>query len=462
MRNWKRYLPPQLRAKIEGRADLHQIVSNSAWLMADRVLRLGVTLFVGGWVARYLGPEQFGLFSYALAFLTIFTAVATLGLDSLTVRNLVQQPAKAAEILGTTFSLRLLGGIGAFLLANTSAYLLTKDLKTTLIVAIVTGGLLLNALDTIDLWFQANVRSKYTVYAKNLAFLSTTIAKIGFILASAPLYAFAVLHLAEIALGGFGLIVAYRLQGSSSGRWRTSWLYAVQLLRESWPLILSSMSVILYMQIDQIMLGQMIGSHAVGVYSAAVRLSEVWYFIPAAIISSVFPAIIQSKSIDGNLYDKQVQQLYTGMVWLFLLISLPIALFSGAIISLVYGNDYQASAPILAIHIWSSIFISLGLARGRWLIIEGLTRFTFLTHLQGTVINIALNLVLIPRYAGLGAAIATLISYAIASYLSCFTYSKTRTAGKMMTLALFTPLRAMLSAPSIIMSKLKATQYAND
>ncbi|MFN6154070.1 MAG: flippase, partial [Dolichospermum sp.] len=406
---------------------LRGIIANTGWLFADRILRMGVGLFVGVWVARYLGVEQFGVFNYATAFVALFSTLSTLGLDAIVVRSIVREPEKRLQILGTTFWLKLIGGIAALVLAVSSIILLRHDDQLTIsLVAILASVGIFQTFDTIDIWFQSQVQSKYTVIAKNTAFVITALIKVILISIHAPLIAFAWTALGEVGLGAIGLIISYRVRGYSPWLWPWSLPLAKTLLKESWPLILSGVTIMIYMRIDQIMLGQMVGDKAVGLYSAATRISEVWYFIPVAIASSVSPAIYAAKEVSEALYYQRIKQLIRMLVLISLVISVPMSLMSGKLITILFGNGYAEAGKILAIHIWASLFVFMGVATSPWFIAEGLTEFSFHRTLIGAVVNVVLNFLLIPSYGGIGAAIATVIAYAIAAFLANGLNLKTR------------------------------------
>ena len=406
---------------------LRGIVVNTGWLFVDRILRMGVGLFVGVWVARYLGVQQFGVFNYATAFVALFSTLSTLGLDAIVVRSIVREPEKRAEILGTAFWLKLFGGVVALVLAVSSIILLRRDEQLTIsLVAILSSVGIFQAFDTIDLWFQSQVQSKYTVIAKNTAFVITALVKVALISFHAPLIAFAWAGLGEVSLGAIGLIISYRVRGYSPWLWSWNLRLAKTLLKESWPLILSGLTIMIYMRIDQIMLGQMIGDKAVGLYSAATRISEVWYFIPMAIASSVSPAIYAAKEVSEALYYQRIEKFLRLLSWLAIVVAVPMSFLSGTIITLLFGKSYEASAAILAIHIWASIFVFMGVGTSCWFIAEGLTQFALRRTIIGAVTNVFLNMFLIPAYGGVGAAIATVISQAFATFFSNATHPKTR------------------------------------
>lgn len=403
------------------------IIANTGWLFADRILRMGVGLFVSVWVARYLGVEQFGIFNYATAFVALFSTLSTLGLDAIVVRSIVREPEKRAEILGTAFWLKLLGGIAALVLAVSCIMVVRHDDQLTIsLVAILSSVGIFQAFDTIDLWFQSQVQSKYTVIAKNTAFVVITLVKVILISIHAPLISFAWAASGEIGLGAIGLMIYYKIRGYSPLLWPWSLPLAKILLKESWPLILSGLTIMIYMRIDQIMLGQMIGDKAVGIYSVATRISEVWYFIPMAIASSVSPAIYEAKEVSESLYYKRIEKLLRLLSWLSIVVAVPMSFISGTIITILFGKSYEASGFILAIHIWSSLFVFMGVGTSPWFIAEGLTQFALRRTIMGAITNVILNIFLIPAYGEAGAAIATVISQAIASFLSNATHPKTR------------------------------------
>ena len=431
-------LPSFIGTPLEGQLRLKNIISNTGWLFADRALRMGVGLFVGVWVARYLGPEQFGLYSYAIAFVGMFGVLAGLGLESIVVRDIVRDPTSREEVMGTAFVLKLAVGLLTFLLAvATIAWIRPQDSITIGLVMIVAGGVLFQAFDTIDFWFQSQVQSKYTVYARDAAFLLVTGVKIVLILEQAPLIAFAWAMLAEVVVGAIGLVAVYWGTGHLLKEWQVSIQRAKMLLSDSWPLILSGLVIVVYMRIDQVMLGEMKGAEAVGIYSAAVKLSEVWYFIPMAIVSSVFPSIIEAKKLSEKLYYDRIQQLFNLMSVLAYIVAIPMTVLSGWLVVILYGVEYGEAGPVLAIHIWASLFVFLGVARSPWTTNEGLMKFTFASTGIGAIVNVVLNYLLIPRYGTIGAAVATLIAQMVAAYGSNAFYGKTKVIFATQTRAIF-------------------------
>ncbi len=418
-----------------------KILSNTGWLFFDKILRMGVGLIVGVWVARYLGPEQFGAFNFAIAFVALFGALATLGLDGIVVRDIVREPEKKYEILSSTFILKLCGGIVAFLISLAAIFLMRPvESQTHWLVGIIAAGMIFQSFDAIDLWFQSQVQSKYTVIAKNSAFVTLALVRVVLILTKAPLTAFAWAALVEIITGAAGLVLFYLKQQPFAALWRPKIDTTRRLVKESWPLILSGLAVMIYMRIDQIMLAQMIGNTEVGLYSAALRFSEIWYFIPIVIVSSVMPFLTHARLESKELYFQRLQQLFNNLVRIAYIIALPMTFISSFLVTSLYGPAYSRAGLILAIHIWSAVFVFIGVGMSPWMINEGMMRYSLIQTIGGALANIALNIILIPRYGAVGAAISTLISQMIASFFSNFIVPRLRIIFKMQLKALLRPI----------------------
>ena len=420
-------LPNFIKTRLEGRTGLQKVIGNTGWLAGDKVLRMGVGLLVNIWVVRYLGPARFGLLSYSTAFVALFSAFATLGLDGIVVRELVRTPADSPEILGSALMMRAMGGVLTLFVSVIAIVLLRRgDLLSFWMVAIIAAGTIFQSLDVVDFWFQSQVQSKYTVIAKNAAFLMSALVKGCLILSHAPLLWFAGAALLEVVLGAAGLLIAYRRSGGHISSWQRSIGRCRSLLADSWPLILSGFSIAVYMKIDQVMLGDMAGDKVVGIYSSAVRLSEIWYFVPMIIVSSVYPSVIQAKMTDEGLYYRRIQRLFCLMAALSLAIAVPMTFMSTWIVVVLFGSSFAAAGPVLAIHIWASLFVFFAVAQSPWDLAENLTKLALFRIASGAVLNIVLNLFLIPAYGALGSAIATVISQAFAAVILNVVHEKTR------------------------------------
>lgn len=422
---------------------MRKIVGNVGWLFAERILTMAITFAVGVYVIRYLGSENFGKLSYGISFVALFGSVTTLGLRQITVRNIVREEAATSEILGTVLWLRLIASAIAVAAIVVAIFFLEQNYETRLVIVVISFELLFSTLaNTIELWFQSQVLAGKASIVKIAQIIFASGTKLILIWQKLPLIAFAWSLLATSALKVVGMIWIYSRQGKSIRHWKINYTIGKEMLSDSWPLIFSAIAITLYMKIDQVMLGNMAGIAAVGNYAAAVRFSEIWYFIPTAICSSVFPAIIRAKRKSRRAYYQKLQQLFDFMSWISLTLAIVMNFISAPLIETLLGAEYAEAGDILALHIWSSVFVFLSVARSQWLIEENMTRFSSVSTFFGALSNILLNLVLIPLYAGKGAAIATLISYAISAYICCIIYPPTaKTGGWMLTKALLVPFR---------------------
>jgi len=417
--------------------ELRKIIGNIGWLFGDRILRMGAGLIVGAWVARYLQPQQFGLFNYAGAYVALFTIISTLGLDQIVVRDIVRDPDCKDETLGTALALKIFGGIGTVVVTAVTVFAFNRDnYLTTVLATIMAVATIFNAFNIIEFWFQAQVKSKYTVIAKNSAFLLATVLRVALIQMQASLVAFAWAVVVESILGAIGLIIAYKTKGQKFLKWRVSWQRAINLVKESWPLILSGFAIMVYVRIDQIMLGQLVGEKAVGLYSVAARISELWYFIASAIVGSVTPSIVKAREESLTLYYKKLQKLFNMMAVITFALAIVMVFLSKPLIVMLFGQEYAPASSMLAIYIWSAVFGFFGWAKSIWIVAEGHTTYALITTCCGAVMNIGLNFWLIPAYEGNGAAIATVVSYAFTDYVLCFIYPPARQLGWIMTKAL--------------------------
>jgi O-antigen/teichoic acid export membrane protein len=400
--------------------------ANTSWLLGERILRMVVSLLVGIYVARYLGPERFGLLSYTLSFVLLFSSLASFGLDDILVRELVKQPEQRNNLLGTVFWLKV---CGTAIMSTTIAVVLqfmAEDQQTYWMIALITFGFLFQATNVVDFYFQSQVQSKFAVRAQAFQLLLTSIFKIYLVWNQAELIWFAFALMLDQVVVAVLFLLVYHWKIEWFPFLSFTWVQAKKLMIDAWPLIFAGMVVSVYMKIDQVMLKEMLDAKAVGVYAAAVKLCEAWYFVPTAVIASLFPAIIKARKNSETLYEEKVQKLYDLMVWVAVAVALPTTLFADWVILILYGADFQEAADVLKMYIWAGVFVSLGVASSKWLIAENLERYSFYSTLLGAILNIVCNFYLIPIYGIRGAALATLISYGTAAYLSMALFEKTR------------------------------------
>lgn len=394
--------------------------------MGHRVLSLVVALFVGVYVARYLGPERFGLLSYAGSFVGLFTALATLGLDSIMVRELVKTPERRDELLGTAFWLKAGGAILMWIGIAAAIPFTHNDIQTNILIAIIAFGVIFQAFNVIDFNYQAEVKSKFVVYIQVIQLVASSITKLIFVWISAPLIWFACVFLLDAVVHSVGLTAIYLKNSGKVWHWKWRWQTAKDLLRDSWPLILSSGAIMIQARIDQVMLKEMIGSAEVGQYAVAMRMIEAFGFIPMVIYSSLAPSITNAKKTSETFYRQRLIQLYRLMFLLFLATAIPIYLTAKPVVIFLFGGAYAKAGWLLQLFAIRLFFTNLGVARSLFITNNNLFKYSFIASVVGAILNIAFNYLLIPYYGASGAIVATVISFTFTIFVLDAFYSGTR------------------------------------
>lgn len=392
-------------------AGFKRYFSNTGWMFFGQMFSLLVSFFIGAWIARYLGPANYGILSYALAFAGLFAFIASLGIDGILVRELVTNPEKRDELLGTAFRLKLMGGAIAFALAILSACLFKVSPLVRLLIILFSASFILQAINVISSYFQAEVKSKNNVTAILAATIISSFLKVAVILLDKGVIFIILVFTLDFLWQWLGLVQAYNNYGLQVKNWSFNKNLAVRILKNSWPLMLASAAWFIYLRIDQVMIGALLGNREVGLYAAAVKLVEVWYFIPGIICASFFPAIVQAKKVSLHIYKKRLKALYLLMTGLAFLIAIFSTILAPWIIIKLFGPEYSAAIIILQIYVWSGLGLFLGLVITQYFLSENRSRDIFLYNSLSMLANIILNLILIPKLGLTGAAWATLISY---------------------------------------------------
>lgn len=395
--------------------------------MTESVVRLVVGLSLSVLIARHLGPESFGILSYALACTAILGVLASAGLNRAVVRDLVRcnlQTTERTRLVSTAVAVKCMVALVAY--GSGLGLAIATDQSSLAVLAVTGASLLFGPADVIDLAFQARTESKRAVLAKLIALAISTAVRIGLLTSGASVLAFAAANLIEAAMTAIALLVAWQRNGFLLRRSQIDLTLGRRLVLENLPEVLAGFGAILFMRLDQVMLQNLASSAEVGVYSVAARVSESWYFVPSAIIASTFPSIVRAREEDPVLYLRRLRQLMSGLVFLSYVAILVTMLVADPLMPMLFGEAYQASATVLIIHIWCGLFVSLGLASGSWIMAERRPTLNLYRNLAGLAVNVFLNFLLIPSYGATGAAAATLASLIVAFYLFDMVYPALR------------------------------------
>ncbi len=393
------------------RAGFKRYLANTGRMAFTRIFMMILSFFITIYVIRYLGPHNYGLLSYAVSFVGMFGFIASVGVDLVVYRELIKNPEREPEIMGSALLLRLIGGTIATTLAIGAGILLHDDVIDRILITLISLTLFGSAWQVITYAFQAKVLSKYPSIVTLATAIILAVAKVAIILSDKGIIFFAFVLVLESALYAVLYIFFYTRHFGSIRAWRVNQATMAELFYDSLPLLLSTVSILIYARIDQVMLRHYIDATAVGIYDAAVRLSDAWYIIPNILLGSLFPALVNARKNPGSSYRMRIKHLSLVLFVSSIVVAIPTSLFAEEIISVLYGASYEGSSTVLTIYIWSLAGFSLGQLMNMFLIAENYSSIYLVSSIVTVLINVGLNIVFIPLWGVNGAAFATLVSY---------------------------------------------------
>ena len=423
------------KVTVENLSAKRIIVKNTLWLLSEKAVLIGGGLLLSIFIARFLGPESFGSYSYLLSFVSLLTPLFALGMSNVLMREFAKTPNKIANIITSCLTSRLLAGLVFTLLTSIAFYFFDDaDWRIQPLIILLVANIS-NAFEVYGLWFQYKSDNRTLVLWRISCFILFTLLK-GVVIwhyqAVLPLiWVIAI----ELVVKNFGYKCLYHKTFQSKGKFEAVIFY--DIFSQTKFLIVSSLASIIYLKIDIIMLESMRSAQEVGVYAVAAKLSEVWYVLPQVVITALFPKLLEIAQSNKQRYYKFLQRGFDLLFIAALTISVLIYAVAPWIIELFYGESYREAIPILRVHIFASLFIYMRVLLSQWLISERFAEFSLVSQVSGAVVNVLLNLFLIPQYGAMGAAVASLVAYAVTSYFCLFFYSRTRVIARMMSKSIF-------------------------
>lgn len=407
-------------------AGFRKYLHNTGWMFGARIISFVTSFFTVAIVARYLGPENLGKLDYAQSFVAIISVFASLGIDQILYRDLITHPEKENEFLGTAIYSKLVLGIFAFILSVVISILLGNEMLITTLVGICSLTFVINPIGTVGILFSAQVQARYSSHiAIFLAFFIPGIKLLAIFLHKGIIF-FAVIIFIEALISTLWSIYIYKVRFKKHpAAWRFEMDIFTKLMHDSWPLLLAGFTGYVYAKMDQVLLLHFMNSATVGIYGVAVKLTQIWAFLPGLIITSLFPAIVNARKTDFGLYAKRLRALCGLTVGVTILIALPLFIFAPFIIHLIFGDAFITASPVLRIYLWTSVAITLVVLAQNYLVAENLSRVFLYTSIIGAVTNIVLNVLLIPPYGAIGSAWGTMASYLMV-VVSLFIFKKSR------------------------------------
>jgi len=424
-------------------------VKNSGWLLIEKIFNLLISFIFFLFLARYLGPELLGQYSIILSLFFLLTPIANLGLNGITTKEFLDGKEDKQTIFGTTIGIRFIGSVVAALIALAVVYAGWFNLSPNpvLVVTLLALANIIRSLGVIDLFYKSQSENKPTVIVRMFVLaLSTSIKLLGIYL-NWPLKYFLLFIGLEWILTHLGYYLLLGFNRKSLLCWHFSVKYGKTLLGRSLWLVLSGLASYIYLKTDILMIGYFIGNEQAGYYSAATRLSEMWYFLPIMVTAVFYPKLQYLRQSNHVEYKRLLAQILKFLLIISFLVASLTTLFSNFIITLFYGNNYNVASSLICIQVWVLNFIFIRGVYSSWLLLEAQYKYSFFSHIIGAAVNISLNLLLIPIYGSEGAAVATLSAYMASSVLVVFAFKKTRSfailTGQVVMQLLMLPIKTM-------------------
>lgn len=384
-------------------------IKNAGWIIFGRIAQMAISLFVGLLTARYLGPSNYGLINYASAYVAFFMTLCTLGLNSILVKEFVDNPEKDGEIIGSALVMRGISSlISASIIICLVGFLEAREKDTIIVTSLCSIGLVFNIFETFNYWFQSKLMSKITTIVSLIAYIVTSIYKIILLSLGKNVSWFAFATSVDYICIGILLLFCYRKFGGR--KLKFSWQTCQNMLGRSVHFILPGVMVAIYGYADKIMLKHMLNEVEVGYYSTATTLCSMWCFVLAAIIDSVNPSIMKAYKKDSFIFEKRNRQLYAIVFYISIGVSIAFCILANPIVRILYGEQYLPAANPLRVITWYTAFSYLGVARNAWIVSENKQKYLKYIYISSAICNVVLNFIFIPLWGTTGAALASLIT----------------------------------------------------
>lgn len=388
---------------------MNKVAKNATWIIACRIVQSVFALVINMLTARFLGPSNFGLITYAASLVAFVVPIMNLGLSNILVQEIVNNPDREGKTLGTSMFLCLLSSFACIIGVTTFAIIANHDEPVTILVCLLYSlNLIFQALELIRYWFQAKYLSKYTSIVSLCAYLIVSAYKVFLLVTAKNVYWFAISNAFDYAIIAICCIIIYhKLAGQKLG---FSWELGKQLFSRSKHYILSGMMVTIFAQTDKIMIKLMIDEAATGYYGAAVATAGLTSFVFTAIIDSFRPSIFEGQKIDNSVFEHRLTVLYSIVIYVSLIQSVFMTLLARIIIHVLYGAEYAPAAAALQIVVWYTTFSYIGSVRNIWILAHNKQHYLWMINMSGALANIIINAILIPIIGIYGAAVASFLT----------------------------------------------------
>lgn len=414
----------------------NKVVRNANWMVSEQIVQMLLSFVISMITTRYLGPSNYGIINYCAAYVAFFSSVCSLGLEGVLVKELVTNPDKEGEFVGTALIMRIAAGILSIISIMIILFIVDDGNRTVMLVGLLQSLVLwFKAFEVMDFWFQSKLKSKYVAIIKMASYLIVALYKVYILASAKSIEWFAFSTSLDFLIIAIFLIIIYPRNGGPSLSFKFS--TAKALLKNSYHFIISGLFVTVYSQMDKIMIEKFLNETEVGYYSIGTSIFGYWVLVTTAITNAARPSIMSQKGKDEQKYIKRLKQLYAILIWLSIAAALFFTLFGRFVIPMLYGKAYNPSVPLVTITMWYAPFSVIGTARGIWIVCENKNRYVKYYMFIGAAVNVALNALWIPFIGTYGAALATFITQLIISLIAPMLFKETRIHTKYVIQAFF-------------------------
>lgn len=403
----------------------NKFIGNTSWLIFGRVAQMFISFVISMITARYLGPSNYGIINYVNSYISFFTAICNLGLNSVILKELVDRPDSQGETMGTVIGMRIISSIISIISILAFIGIMFKNDSLYLTVALLQSLILFfNSFEMIEYWYQSKLLSKRSAIIGIIAYVCMSVYRVIILVLQKDVKWFAFATTLDNAVVALLLTISYFKDGGEKLVFNKA--LAKDILSRSHHFMWSSLMVAAYSEMNKILLGSLIDDASVGYYSAAYSLCNTWPFILKAVIDSAKPIIVEYHKTNYEMYIKRLKQLYATIFYMGAGVALIFTIFSPLIINILYGKDYLQSIMPLRIISWYTSFSYLGVARSTWMICEGKQKYEKVLATCGAISNLVLDIAFIPTLGAVGASIATLLTQVLTNFLIPLLFKETR------------------------------------
>lgn len=397
-----------------------KVFRNLYWAVVGKVVTLLGSLLVGIMVARYLGPEQYGLMNYVINYVALFQILAAFGLDSIEIREESKANGKKDVIIGTAFTLKCFFSLVAMAVVMITALLFEADAFTKTMICMYSISMLLNSFGVIRNHFTSLVWNEYVVKTEISRTIIGALIKVVLLLLHASLFWFIAATLFDVLLLASGYCVAYSKKIGKISLWRFDKEWAKYLIKQSFPLLLSGAAVIIYQRIDQVMIGNMIDKASVGQFSVASKFVEILIFIPTIMAQTITPVLVRIREKSEEEYERKAQLFMNVTLWVCVIFSVVMSSLSYWMIRWTFGVDYLPAVSVLQVMAFKAVGVALASTSGQLMVIEEIQKNAVFRNVIGSVACVSLNLIFIPWWGIVGSAWVAVLSAFISGWIAHF------------------------------------------